>query len=84
VSHFFRDTIVKLPSHLAKSRDGVYYFRLSYRVGFALKEKRISLQTKSPQEARAKAVHLSLIMLHRRQMNSFIMQAEDFVDLPAP
>jgi hypothetical protein len=84
VSHFFRDTIVKLPSHLAKSRHGVYYFRFSYRVGFALKEKRISLQTKNPQEARAKAVHLSLIMLHRRQMNSFVMQPEDFADLPVP
>ena len=75
---------MKLPSHLAKSRHGVYYFRFSYRVGFALKEKRISLQTKNPQEARAKAVHLSLIMLRRRQMNSFVMQTEDFADLPVP
>jgi hypothetical protein len=74
VSHFFRDTIVKLPSHLAKSCHGVYYFRISYRVGFALKEKRISLQTKNPQEARAKAVHLSgdpqKVQAHAARCNS--------------
>ena len=57
---------MKQPSHLAKSRHGVFYFRLSFRTGSAIKEKRISLKTKSPQEARFKSSCLSAIMLTRQ------------------
>ena len=53
---------MKLPSYLAKSRHGIYYFRLTFRSGFTTKEKRISLRTKNPQEARFKASCLSGIM----------------------
>ena len=62
VSHNSGKSILKLPSHLAKSRHGVFYFRLTFRVGAATKEKRISLRTKNSQEARFKAMCLSGIM----------------------
>ncbi|TXD06011.1 hypothetical protein FTI75_03530, partial [Burkholderia pseudomallei] len=52
-------TTLQLPSHLAKSRHGVFYFRLTFRTAGATKEKRISLRTKNPQEARFKALCLS-------------------------
>ena len=58
---------MKQPSHLAKSRHGVFYFRLTFRAGSAIKEKRISLKTKNPQEARFKSSCLSAIMLTRQQ-----------------
>ena len=58
---------MKLPSHLAKSRHGVFYFRLTFRDGGGTKEKRISLRTKNPQEARCKATCLSAIMATRQQ-----------------
>jgi integrase len=58
---------LKLPSHLAKSRHGVFYFRLTFRAGAATKEKRLSLRTKNPQEARFKALCLSGIMAVRNQ-----------------
>lgn len=57
---------MKQPSHLAKSRHGVFYFRLSFRTGSTIKEKRISLKTKNPQEARFKSSCLSAIMLTRQ------------------
>ena len=54
---------MKLLSYLAKSRHGIYYFRLTFfRSGFTTKEKRISLRTKNPQKARFKASCLSGIM----------------------
>jgi hypothetical protein len=42
---------MKQPSHLAKSRHGIFYFRLTFRTGRYIKEKRISLKAKKPQEA---------------------------------
>ena len=57
---------MKLASHLAKSRHGIFYFRLTYRVGTARREKRISLHTKDPQEARLKAACLGGIMAARK------------------
>lgn len=56
-----------LPSHLAKSRHGVFYFRLTFRTGGVTTERRISLRTKNPQEARFKALCLSGIMTVREQ-----------------
>ena len=43
---------MKLPSHLAKSRHGVYYFRLTVRKGTSTQEKRWSLSTRDPAEAK--------------------------------
>jgi integrase len=60
---FSGNTVLKLASHLALSRHGIYYFRLTYSAGSATKEKRISLRTKNPQEARLKASCLSAIMV---------------------
>ena len=66
VSHFgvpfHGKTVLKLPSYLAKSRHGVFYFRLTFRAAGCTREKRISLRTKNPQEARFKASCLSGIM----------------------
>ncbi|MGA4048819.1 hypothetical protein ACI2TP_19540 [Ralstonia nicotianae] len=60
-------TTLRLPSHLAKSRHGVFYFRLTFRTGGVTTERRISLRTKNPQEARFKALCLSGIMTVRKQ-----------------
>ncbi|MGA4371080.1 hypothetical protein ACI2UB_12955 [Ralstonia nicotianae] len=67
VSHFLWITALHLPSHLAKSRHGVFYFRLTFRTGGVTTERRISLRTKNPQEARFKALCLSGIMTVRKQ-----------------
>ncbi|WP_211460825.1 hypothetical protein [Collimonas silvisoli] len=69
---------MKLPSYLALSRHGVFYFRLTYRIGFALKEKRFSLRTKNPQEARFKATCLSAIMLKNKSRGRHEMAEQDF------
>lgn len=67
MSHFLWITTLHLPSHLAKSRHGVFYFRLTFRSGGVTTERRISLRTKNPQEARFKALCLSGIMTVRKQ-----------------
>lgn len=64
---FWGSPILKLASHLAKSRHGVFYFRLSFTVGSTTREKRVSLRTKNPQEARLKAACLTGIMAVHRQ-----------------
>lgn len=69
---------MKQPSHLAKSRHGVFYFRLSFRIGSAIKEKRISLKTKNPQEARFKSSCLSAIMLTRQWERQAAMEENKF------
>lgn len=67
---------MKLASHLAKSRHGVFYFRLSVRIGGATREKRVSLRTKNPQEARLKAACLSGIMaVHRQEQQRAMAEA---------
>ncbi|HPT51505.1 MAG TPA: hypothetical protein PKZ22_15200 [Accumulibacter sp.] len=68
---------MKLPSHLAKSRHGVFYFRLTFRLGATTKEKRISLRTKNPQEARFKALCLSGIMAVRNQEQQRAMATDN-------
>jgi len=50
-------TTLHLPSHLAKSRHGVFYLRLTFRTGGVSTERRISLRTKNPQEARFNALN---------------------------
>ena len=54
---------MKLPSRLARSRHGIFYFRLQFQIESKRKERRISLQTKSPFIAKAKAIHISAMML---------------------
>jgi len=76
---FFGDTALKLPSHLAKSRHGIFYFRLTFSDGRRLSEKRLSLRTRNPQEARMKAAYLSGIMAvriqeHRREMAKDLLE----------
>jgi hypothetical protein len=53
---------MKRPSHLAKSRHGVYYFRLTIRTGAATQEKRWSLNTRDPADAKVKALYISAAM----------------------
>jgi hypothetical protein len=43
---------MKLPSYLAKSRHGIFYFRIVYLAGAKKLEKRWSLYTKNPIEAK--------------------------------
>uniref|UniRef100_UPI0035B4B9CC site-specific integrase n=1 Tax=Hylemonella sp. TaxID=2066020 RepID=UPI0035B4B9CC len=50
---------MKLPSYLAKSRHGVFYYRITVRRGAAIQEKRWSLNTRSPAEAKLKALYIS-------------------------
>ena len=50
---------MKLPSHLAQSRHGVFYFRLTYFINSARKEKRWSLHTKIPAEAKRMSLLIS-------------------------
>ncbi|MDO9148803.1 MAG: hypothetical protein Q7U52_14280 [Hydrogenophaga sp.] len=50
---------MKLPSHLVKSRHGVFYFRLTIRRGIKTQEKRCSLHTRDPAEAKAKSLYIS-------------------------
>ena len=44
---------MKLPSYLVLSRHDVFYFRITYLIGSIRKEKRWSLHTRSPVEAKA-------------------------------
>ena len=43
---------MKLPSYLVLSRHGVFYFRITFLIGSIRKEKRWSLHTRSPVEAK--------------------------------
>ena len=54
---------MKLPSRLARSRHGVFYYRLQFQIETKRKELRISLQTKSPHIAKIKAFRISAMML---------------------
>ncbi|WP_247305135.1 hypothetical protein [Ralstonia pseudosolanacearum] len=67
VSHFLWITTLHLPSHLAKSRHGVFYFRLTFRTGGVTTERRISLRTKNPQEARFKALSLGIMTVRKQE-----------------
>lgn len=75
---FFGNTVLKLASHLAISRHGIYYFRLTFVSGEITREKRVSLRTKSPQEARLKASCLSAIMAASKHDKRKAMERETF------
>lgn len=57
---------MKIPSHLFKSRHGVYYYRLQYSVNSKRYERRISLKTKSPVFAKSLSVKISAIILQKQ------------------
>jgi hypothetical protein len=59
VSHFLGKHTLKLPSHLAVSRHGIFYFRLTVRCGSTTREKRWSLKTRDPAQAKIKALGIS-------------------------
>lgn len=63
------DTL-KLASHLACSRHGVYYYRYLSRIDGKRTERRISLRTKNPTVARALALKISVIMLQHQENNA--------------
>lgn len=50
---------MKLPSYLAQSRHGIFYFRLTYIDNSTRKEKRWSLRTKNPANAKRMSLQLS-------------------------
>lgn len=50
---------MKLPSYLVKSRHGVFYFRLTVRNESGVHEKRFSLGTREPHQAKLKALYIS-------------------------
>ena len=59
---------MKLPSYLARSRHGIFYFRITFIIDFVRKEKRWSLHTKDPVEAK----RLSLIICATLGDNSMV------------
>lgn len=58
VSHFIGETGMKLPSYLVQSRHGIFYFRLTYFSNSTRKEKRWSLRTRNPVEAKRMSLHI--------------------------
>lgn len=57
---------MKIPTHLFKSRHGVYYYRLQFNQNSRRYERRISLNTKSPIVAKSLSVKISAIILHKQ------------------
>lgn len=57
---------MKIPTHLFKSRHGVYYYRLQFNQNSKRFERRMSLKTKSPVVAKALSVKISAIILHKQ------------------
>lgn len=62
---------MKLPSHLAKSRHGVYYFRFTYRVGSSIKEIRHSLKTRNPTDAKTRALYISSVLMGAKMSSGY-------------
>lgn len=61
---------MKLPSYLALSRHGVFYFRLIFFVGSIRKEKRWSLHTKNPAEAKRLSLKICASLGDNSVLNS--------------
>lgn len=57
---------MRIPARVARSRHGVYYFRIHYTEHGRRKERRVSLNTKDPAVARVKVIELSAIMQKSR------------------
>lgn len=64
VSHFLGVTCL---APAFAPRHGAFHFRLTFRIAGATREKRISLRTKNPQEARFKTLCLLGTMAVRKQ-----------------
>ncbi|MCU6432555.1 hypothetical protein LPB67_02025 [Undibacterium sp. Jales W-56] len=70
---------MKLPSNLAKSRHGVFYFRLfGPAIQGVRKESRISLQTKNPTIAKEKSRLISAIMV-KNKIADFMDDEQDIL-----
>ncbi len=61
---------MKLPSYLVLSRHGVFYFRLTYLIGTIRKEKRWSLHTRCPAEAKRLSVKICATFGGNSMINS--------------
>ena len=66
---------MKLPAYTAKSRHGVYYYRLQYFDGTKRKEQRFSLGTKSPRVSKLKSLLISAIIAKRKNWISPMVPA---------
>jgi hypothetical protein len=81
VSHFHGKTAMKLPSHLAKSRHGVFYYRLVIRKGGYTLEKRWSLKTRDPAEAKMRALHMAVAITRAKMSSNYDRKQFNFDDL---
>lgn len=61
---------MKLPSYLAQSRHGVFYYRLTFLVGTIRKEKRWSLHTKNSVEAKRLSLKICASLGDNSVLNS--------------
>jgi len=68
---------LKLPSRLVKSRHGLFYFRLQFKIESKRRERRISLQTRSSHIAKAKAIRISAMMLGYNNLDADMLS--DFI-----
>ncbi len=62
---------MKLPSHLVKSRHGVFYFRWTFSANGSVSEKRFSLRTRIPSVAKRVAMYISLLMMGTRMLKPY-------------
>ena len=62
---------MKLPSHLVKSRHGVFYFRRTFSANGSVSEKRFSLRTRTPSVAKRVAMYISLLMMGTRMLKPY-------------
>ena len=60
---------MKLPAYLVLSRHGVFYFRITYCIGSIRKEKRWSLHTKSPVEAKRLSLKICATLASHSMVN---------------
>jgi len=63
---------MKLPSYLALSRHGVFYFRITFLVGLIRHEKRWSLHTKNPVEAKRLSLIICATLGEHSRVNSSV------------
>lgn len=62
---------MKLPSHLAKSRHGIFYFRWTFTANGRVSEKRFSLSTRNPSVAKQMAMYIAFLMMGTRMTKPY-------------
>jgi hypothetical protein len=67
---------MKLPSYLVQSRHGVFYFRLTYLVGLIRREKRWSMHTKNPAEAKRLSIKLCALLSERSSSSTNLIDID--------